>query len=57
MSESSYVVYLETVLLSLMAEREDEFEIQAISDDPSYDGYSFSSINIKEEINRHRDLR
>lgn len=57
MSPETYITYLEDIILALFAEKNAEFSLEMKSKHPSFDGFSFSSINVKEEISRQRDMR
>ena len=61
MNPVTYAIYLETVVLSLLAERPDQnADITGIRNDehPSFrDGGSFSPYAIKESIERARRVR
>ncbi len=59
MKTEAYISYLETVVISLLAERKGNHDIicNDKAADPFFQGFSFSPINIMEEINKERDIR
>jgi hypothetical protein len=57
MNTETYITYLEDIVLSLFAEKNREFTLKMESKNPSFNGFFFSSINAKEEINRQRNAR
>lgn len=58
MSDKSYIVYLETVVESLLAERAEPLNyIVAISELPPYKGFTFLPYNIHNQIKEKRLAR
>jgi len=56
MNDEHYIIHLETVVESLLAERPPR-DIAAISELPQYRGFTFSPHNIRELIERKRLAR
>ena len=56
MNKKTYIQYLETIVLSLLKERHIESDIVAVSELPSYKGYTFSPVNVRASIEEHHEL-
>ena len=55
MKPQTYIYYLEAVVLSLLAERQDvNADILSVDKHPSFNGCSFSPYIVLDEIAKHR---
>ncbi len=56
MNKDDYINYLETIVISLLNERKTEADVKCdcAFANASYDGFTFSTFNIRDEIAKKR---